>query len=417
MAHKFHELYGLFPKLDCGLCGNPSCRTMARKVATGDAKPEQCVNMSTRLEYRENLQGISKLLSEGIEIGAKGTVVIGETGVTYIHPCISEVGRVTAEAKLTSGPEGAVDLKFGFFDPIMLCWALETSGLFKDVKCSPSLGVARVMVDDKTVMVFKDGRMNVRRARDKIDAIETIRLVSRSLWGSIICSCCGNSGVDCASGGCEDCLTRVCPVIGGGPPDPAITSRAPLKQTTASTIFERVKELPSGIYFQDGSRRVDEAVEIVERLADEVLRGPVNLNLLDLAKEKLNEANKLAIRFIVETPRVEDATIGLILAGASLDVSRVVDGLSMLAKEAGSMPAELKDLFMRAIEIVGKAYQAYRRVDLILSEWARNEYMGLRGRLMKLFKEPYERSVLVAIEKIAVNGFYIARLLTKPLPA
>ena len=417
MAHKFHELYELFPKFDCGLCGNPSCRTMARKAATGDAKPGQCVNMSTRPEYQENLQKINKLLGEGVEIGAKGTVVIGETGITYIHPCISEAGRVTAEAKLTSGPEGAIDLKFGFFDPIMLCWALESSGLFKDVKCSPSLGVAKVLVDDKTVMVFKDGRMNVRRARDKMDAVETIRLVSRSLWGSIICSCCGNSGVDCASGGCEDCLTRVCPVIGGGPPDPTVTSRVPFKQTTALTIFERVKELQSSLYFQDGSRCIDEAVEIFERLTDEVLKGSLSLKLLDLARGKLNEANRLAIRFIVETPRMEDATIGLILAGVSLDVSRAIEGLGMLAKEASFIPAELKDLTRKAVEIVGKAYQAYRRGDLNLSKWARDEYMSFRERWMKFFKEPYEKNILVAIEKIAVNGFYIARLLTKPLPA
>jgi len=34
VAHSFHELYELMPKKDCGLCNNPSCRTMARKIAT-----------------------------------------------------------------------------------------------------------------------------------------------------------------------------------------------------------------------------------------------------------------------------------------------------------------------------------------------------------------------------------------------
>ncbi|RLI44194.1 hypothetical protein DRO69_07945, partial [Candidatus Bathyarchaeota archaeon] len=62
------------PKLDCGLCGNPSCRTMARKIATGDTKPEQCFNISTRIEYKQNLQKIKQLLREGIEIRAKGTI-------------------------------------------------------------------------------------------------------------------------------------------------------------------------------------------------------------------------------------------------------------------------------------------------------------------------------------------------------
>jgi len=53
----------------------------SRKIATGDAKPERCVNLSTRPEYKKNLQEIGQILREGVEIGAKGTIVIEETGM------------------------------------------------------------------------------------------------------------------------------------------------------------------------------------------------------------------------------------------------------------------------------------------------------------------------------------------------
>jgi len=416
VTRTFHELYQLFPKLDCGLCGNPSCRTTARKLATGEATIEQCVNLG-RPEFQQNRERILGILKEGVEIGAKGTIVIDETGVTYIHPCVSEAGRVAAESKLSSGPEGTVDLKFGFFDPMMICWALNAAGLFTDVRCSPNLGVARVNIGDKTVMVSKDGRINVRRARDKKDAVETIRLISRSLWGAIICSCCGNAGVDCASGGCEDCLTRVCPVIAGGPPDPTGSKPGPTEQTTASTIFDRAKALPTSSYFDEGSERLDEALEIVMEIGERMLKGSPDMKLIERARQKISEVNKLAIRFVVETPRVQDATIGLILAGVALDVNRMAEAVNMLAQQKTLISNELKNLLRRAVEVATEAYWAYREVNADQAKRAIDKYTTFRKKWTDAFRESSEKEALVAVEKLAVNGFYIARLLTKPLPA
>jgi len=415
VTHTFHELHQLFPKLDCGLCGNPSCRTTARKLAAGEVTINQCVNLG-RPEFQQNRERILEVLEEGVEIGAKGTIVIDETGITYIHPCISEAGRVTAESKLSSGPEGAVDLKFGFFDPMMICWALNAAGLFTDVRCSPNLGLARVNVGEKTVMIFKDGRINVRRAVDKKDAVDTIRLISRSLWGAIICSCCGNAGVDCASGGCEDCLTKVCPVIAGGPPDPTGSKLAPMEQTTASTIFDRAKALPTGSYFYEGSKLLDEALEMVMKVAERTKRSP-NMKLIEKAQQRIGEANKLAIRFVVETPRVQDATIGLILAGVALDVTRMVEAVSMLTQQKGLISNELKDLLRQAIAIATQAYGAYRTANADQAKQAIDKYTTFRKTWTDAFRKSSEKEALVAVEKLAVNGFYIARLLTKPLPS
>ena len=36
------------PGLDCGLCGAPTCATLARDVAMGDAKHSDCVLLSNR---------------------------------------------------------------------------------------------------------------------------------------------------------------------------------------------------------------------------------------------------------------------------------------------------------------------------------------------------------------------------------
>lgn len=414
MIHTFYELYQLFPKLDCGLCGNPSCRTTARKVATGEATVDQCVNLR-RPEFKQNRERILKILEERVEIGAKGTVSLDETGVTYIHPCVTEAGRIAAESKLSSGLEGTVDLKFGFFDPLMICWALNAAELFTDVRCSPNLGVASVKIDEKTVMVFKDGRINVRRAKDRKDAVETIRLMSRSLWGAIICSC-GNAGVDCASGGCKDCLTRGCPVIAGGPPDSTGSRFGPTERTTTSAILDRAKALPAGNHFDEENKRLDEALEILKEATETILKGAPSTKLNDSARQRISEVNKLAIRFIVETPKVQDAAIGLVLAGVALDVTRMAEAVSTLTQQRITISNELKDLLIRAIEVATQGYRAYRATDVDQARQVMDKYTVFKRKWTDAFKKSSEKEALVAAEKLAVNGFYIARLLTKPFP-
>ena len=390
---------------------------MTRKIAAGDLEPEECLPLSTLLEFKENLQKIKQLVHEGIEIGAKGTVVNEETGITYIHPCITEADKTSAETRLTLGPEGATDLKYGFYDPLQLCAILNTTEFSQDVKCSPSLGIGRVHADDKTVLIYKDGRINVRQAKDKEDAIRTIRQLSRSLWGAIICSC-GNASVDCASGGCEQCLTQICPVMSGGPPDPTVTNWSPTKQTIALTIFERVKTLETRKHFEEAMKQLDEAFSLFTQASLKFLKKhSVNGSTLKLIEEKIVQVNKLAIRFIVETSNVYDASIGLILSGVAMDLSRIMDGLKSLTFSKSEFSSPIFTSFLsEAINIAIEAYNSFKTIDSEKAKQIAKKYTGFRKQWMETFREMPQKDLLIAIEKIAVNGFYISRLLTKPLP-
>lgn len=417
MLHSFHELYNLMPKLDCGLCRNPSCSTMARKIATGDSEPEECLPLSALPEFKEDLQKIQLLLREGVEIGAKGTVINEETGITYIHPCITEASKVAAKARLTSGQEGTVDLKYGFYEPTQLCAILNTTEFFHDVKCSPSLGIGRVNVDDKTVLIYKDGRINVRQAKDKEDALRTMRRVSCSLWGAIICSC-GNTSIDCASGGCRECQTEICPVISGGPPDPTVTNRSPIQQTIASTIFERVKTLETRNYFEEGIKQLDEAFNLFKQASLKFLKNrSLDSSALRVIEDKIVQANKQAMRFIVETSNVYDAAIGLILRGVAMDLSRIVDGLKSLTfLKSEFLPPMFIPLFSETINIATEGYNSFRTVDFEKAKQVVARHTEFSKRWMGTFRKVPQKNLLIAIEKIAVNGFYISRLLSKPLP-
>jgi len=416
MSHGFYELYNLMPKLDCGLCGNPSCQTMTRKIATGDAKPEECINLSARPEFRENLQKIGRLLLEGVEIAAKGRVVIEGTGITYVHPCITDAGKVAADIKLTASQEGLLNLKYGFYDPLQLCAILSTIEFFQDVKCSQSLGIGRGNVSGKAVLIYKDGRISVRKARDKEDAVHTIRQVSRSLWGAIICTC-GNASVDCASGGCKQCLLQGCPVIDGGPPDPTTTDLGLTEQTITSSIFEKVKTLKTRQCFEECIPLLDEAFSLFVQANLKLLKKqPVNGSALTLIEKKIAQVNRLAITFIVETPKVHDAAIGLIISGVAMDLTRITDGLKTLALSKDHLTSSLlTHLISEAVSIVTEAYNSFKTVDFKRARQIATRYAEFKKKWTQAFKNQPQKDVLIAIQKIAVNGFYMSRLVSKPL--
>ncbi|UCC27477.1 MAG: hypothetical protein JSW29_05195 [Candidatus Bathyarchaeota archaeon] len=417
MPHSFYELYNLMPKLDCGLCGNPSCQTMTRKIAVRDSEPEECLPLYANSELKKNTQKIKALVREGTEIRATGTIVNEETGFAYIHPCTTEADKVTAETKLMSSLETAANLKYGFFDPLQICVILNTTDVFQNAKCSPSLGIGRAHVNSKTVLISKNGKINVRQAKDKEDAQYTIRQVARALWSATICTC-GNASVDCASGGCEQCQTQVCPVMKGGPPDPVVERQHLTQATTVPAIFDRVKTLKTRGYFEEGMMQLDEAFRLFNQTNfRSSMEHSANDSLLKLAEDKIAQANKLAIQFTVETSNVHDAYIGLILSGLAMDSTRIVNGLKRLTSISSEISAlMLAHLLPEAMAVATDAYYNIRTADSKKAKQVRARYEEFKERWMEAFRSTPQENLLIAIEKIAVNGFYISRLLTRPLP-
>ncbi len=422
--HKMHEIYKLMPNKDCGFCGNPTCRTTSRKIATGDLGVDACVNLNLP-EYKDNKDKILRLLEEGIEIGASSTVVISEEGIAYIHPCVSEAGKVMVDGRLTSGPEGLADLKYGFLDPMMLCYALRIYDVFKDVKCSPDLGIAQIRYDGKNILIFQNGKIKIREALDKDDVMKTLRLVARVIWGSIICSCCGNTSVDCASGGCSDCTTQICPVLAGGPPEPLEKIEGEkIRETTGSTTFVRVENLDAGNIFLDGIKFVDEIYDIAIKNIDTLIEGFNGKGgNIKYSKEKVKElfdkANKKAIEFIVDTPRKQDATIGLLLSGIASDLGRIAEStFNLWGYRDIDLPPEFLNFLKMAREMAFYSYISFKRADLNKGEEIRGEYTEIRKiyRMLKKYEGKDLDRIRIEIDRIATNAFYISRLLPKPLP-
>gem|GEM_PF-1503089 len=424
MIHDFKEVYSLLPGLDCGLCGNSSCRTMARRIIMGIASPEDCSILS--IAHRgESLQRLKSILVESpIESYVSASTFSKEARINYIHPCISETGKVMAEAKLA----GSTNPILGFYDSIMLCWALERSGAFEDFKCSSSLGVARLEIGEKTIMVFKDGRVNIRGARDEKEVLETMSLISRILWGAIICPRCGNAIFECVSGACEDCLRNGCPMADEGPPDPRLGERKDKgRGGIRRDVFEALRNLRTWAFFEEGLRQLDESMGPFFGLGNRLSQGTMEkegLRMLEDIRKGLLKVEELGMKVIMDSqvimhsPELENAKVGLILTGIALNFSRMVEGLETILKAEENFFQGHTGLFKEALRIAEEGYRSLTSKDRRLGEKVVEAYGDFKKSLLEVFQKSFgtqeahgdEKKVLSAFGRLAVNGFFIARL-------
>ena len=107
--------------------------------------------------------------------------------------------------------------------------------------------------------MFRNGKIKIQRCLDREDILRTAAKVSRLVWGAAICEVCKRPAIECASGRCGKC------VVG--------------KKTLD------VEEIPAG--------------ELLEHA----------FGLASSGNKK--RASYFAFHFTIETPKKEDARVGL----------------------------------------------------------------------------------------------------------
>ncbi|MFW9800082.1 MAG: (Fe-S)-binding protein [Candidatus Thorarchaeota archaeon] len=191
------------PQIDCGLCGSATCAGFARALIVGHLQVNDCplLELPKNVTLRESLE---TLRERSPTLVAKPAAKLPEGGVLFTRPCKDTDEKVMAELRVFNGvPEGE-PLRFGVFDPELLCDLLEcTASRFQLVRCSRDLGYARTEVNDMSITFIQDGRINMRRVSNQEEVLKLFHQLERSLLGATICNCCGNDLLSVLTGFAE----------------------------------------------------------------------------------------------------------------------------------------------------------------------------------------------------------------------
>jgi ArsR family metal-binding transcriptional regulator len=391
-AKEPNQVYELLPKFDCGLCGNPRCMTFARKIILTSQKPLECQFLEM-----ENLKKIEDIISEP-EVERKRPHPNEDEEIIEISPC-TEDGFVTLETQLRSKIM-VRDLFSDFFDQYQLCISLSEVDDFDSMNCSSKMGYALVENKGKRTHVFKTGRIIMRRADDRKDALHTLGHISRMLMPARLCSC-QNTLADCFGGACDNCVKGECAALIDA------TGAEKEYQKEGHTIGELLKEMDQG-----GNERLKDNFILIRSIASEIKKIKDDIdnknvseqdNYIKPTEEMAAKISRNCMEILRAESHLKETIVALAQYGIARDLIRARDGLLSLNNSGES------EMMAKATQILFDAYSSFENRDLEGSRDVQKEY----SEFTKVIKE---QSVPFGLIKIAANGFYISRILGKPVP-
>ncbi|MEE9151513.1 MAG: (Fe-S)-binding protein [Thermoplasmata archaeon] len=380
------------PNLDCGLCGNPICMALARRILLRAQKPGECKFIS-----KGNLRKIQEIIPKK-EVVRKHPHPNVDKDIIEITPC-TEDGKVTLETQLKSKVMGN-DFYGDFFDQIQLCASLSEVEMFDKMNCSQKMGYALAEIKGKRTHIFKTGKIIMRQADNREDALATFSKISKVLLPARICSG-QNMLADCFGGACEYCQRDVCSNLLdileiGEIGDDGCINMGDLLGDRKSLADEK---------FSDNFRALDDVVGEIRKIDDELRKGEVcdRQFIKDKIDEILTKINKACIKNILVSENPINTIKALAQYGLGRDLFRARDGfLSQQIKNDG-------ELYERAAELFFNAYDAFERRDIKGSK-------DVEARYKEFILAWDAKPSSAGVAKIATNGFYISRVLGISVP-
>ncbi len=328
--------------------------------------------------------------------------------ITYLRPCITEAGKISAETHLAPSSEESANSTLAFYDSARLCWALNSSQIFDRVKCSEKLGIAKLDVNGKTIVVSKNGRINVRRAENEQDALKTTRLASKATWPAMICPTCGKAVLECIAGLCAQCTGRACPLLLRGPPEAAPTSAKPSKTKTVREILKELEASQQSV-FNEIKRNLDEAFQtlncaIVTSSFDDSLVG-----VKEAVGTKLEVGKSLAQRLIAHSQRQTEASAGLALMAIGANLEGLGHAVCRLRKLVQSHNDSLAAT--EAWHIATDGYKTLWTRDPVEDRELAKFYTRLKRRLSRSKEKPND-DLRKSLEKVVELGLHLSRIVS-----
>ncbi len=147
------------------------------------------------------------ILARGLEI--ESLEEDGEKAVVEVSPCTSERGKIVTEIDISEGYENTP-----FLDSKILCLLLDSyESHFAELKCSTKLGLARLMWKAHRIYIYEKGKLKIRYAHSREDAIKFANSILRLVLPSLICDKCSLPIADCILAECVECTFDESPRI------------------------------------------------------------------------------------------------------------------------------------------------------------------------------------------------------------
>ena len=200
MSSLWVKTWNSTPQIDCGLCGEATCGSFARALVVGRIEIDNCplLALDKHNDRREELEHLSKRRPTVI---GKPAAKLPEGGMLLTRPCQDTDEKVMAELRVFNGVEAGKPIHFGVFEPSLLCDFMDCiADRFELVRCSRDLGYGRAEIEDMSITILQDGRVNMRRVSDEQRVLELFSQIERAIFGSIICNCCGHDVLSVLSG-------------------------------------------------------------------------------------------------------------------------------------------------------------------------------------------------------------------------
>jgi hypothetical protein len=292
------------------------------------------------------------------------------------------------------------DLFSDFFDQFQLCSSLNEVEFFDKMNCSAKMGYALGERKGKRAHVFKTGKIIMRRADDKDDALITLSAISRVLMPARLCSC-NNTLVDCFGGSCDSCTEGACAAL-----IDAVNAKEDYHKdgVTVGKVLEEM-DLKDHDKLAENFKLLSDLASEIREIQKELKEG----NIKDADKRKnetdeiVNRLQKNCMEYVLFKTDIKETVVALTQYGVGRDLVRARDGLLSLKESVKN------EFYNEATGFLFDAFSAFEKKDAVESKEIQEKF----GK----FKSVYEKGTLPwELYKVAANGFYISRVLGKPVP-
>jgi len=244
-------------------------------------------------------------LAKGLKKGE--AISFGEAEIAYVQPCASERGKVTADIVMSKEEKE-------FFNFEIACLILDLYKImFAEERCSQALGIAMIKWRGKEILVFKNGRINIKRALNKEEIEKILNSLTRLLSGSILCENCGKPLIECAFGKCKKCMNI---------------------NVKVKINIDYLKQVLTGLFIIKSLEKFYEA-------AKKILSYSIDLTIFEKSKlieayKSINEAAFESLNCINEASNLTEVSLGLITLSLAVNFKIVIQkalNMNFLTKE------------------------------------------------------------------------------------